>query len=253
MNEPTLTIYGAGHLGLLVAKSYRKLFPTATIYGITRTTKNHESLKSLNIVPLICYNNTVQTSNVIVAVPPQEEYLTILSNAKSTWNRSGNFLLISSTRVYGEHSGKEVVENSPVNTDSLLYQAEDFALKAEGMVLRLAGLYDQTKGPHKKNQEKRKIASQPESFLNLIHTQDASDLVVQCLLYGLSQNIYLGCDGNPISRRHFADISFGKTTDLEFTMSDDLGKKCNNEWTKKVLSWNPRYKSFEEWLQQEEI
>lgn len=182
-----------------------------------------------------------------MAVPPKEDYAEILDSARRIWNRSGNFLLISSTRVYSEQQGGNVNEESPIKEKSLLGLAENLALKDAGMVLRLAGLYDDDRGPHKTVHANKTIGGSPASFLNLIHTQDAAELALNCLLKGPPREIFLGCDNNPITRRKFVDLVCGIENDITFSVSDDLGKICNNERTRMALKWEPSRPSFESW------
>ncbi len=251
--SPSLTVYGAGDLGTLAIKVYQDLYADARIYGVTKTDRRHEALKALNINPVIEHQTLPPSTNVLISIPPQPGLLNLIRQALENWDRTGAFLLISSTRVYAEESGNEVHENSQVTASSPLLEAETLVLDQGGMVLRLAGLYDEYKGPHRFIQEKKTTSGPANSFLNLIHTQDAAHLAVRCLQSGTARKIYLGCDDVPMSRQDFVNLVVSEPQNIHYTETNQLGKRCNNQWTRQALNWSPQYTSFKSWWERRHL
>lgn len=74
----------------------------------------------------------------------------------------------------------------------------------QGNVLRLAGLYNRLRGPHsywmKLAAEQRKIETNANGLVNLIHYEDAADLVLAALQTGLKGSVFLGVDNEAISK-----------------------------------------------------
>jgi len=133
-------------------------------------------------------------------------------------------------------------------------------------VLRLAGLYHSTRGAHTYFMKAGTIDSRPDALVNCIHYEDAADLVVKVLLReDTSKNIFLGCDGEPITREDVAicalesgcfDLTNNDNSNTHskptFTKTDGpLGRRMTCERTMRELFWRPKYESFRDFFAQE--
>lgn len=258
MNK-NLLVFGAGNLGEKVASLWQEKFPEAQIYAITQTNSKHEHLKLKNFVPLL-FSETIPTcSFVLVSVPPKESdiYEKLIRKALASWDTLGSLLFISSASIYAENDGGLVVENSAILENHFLYSFEEKILNEKGMVLRLAGLYDENRGPHIYLQNKLSFNSSENSLINLIHTDDAASLAVCALLKGENKAVYLGCDGNSMTKGEFSQIVLGhRASEVQYLESEEKsrngrsGKVCSGEWSQKVLCWKPYWSDFRSWFSQ---
>ena len=186
------------------------------------------------------------------------------------WDGSGNFIFTSSAGVYDVNDGSECSESSPTvamgaspRTDVLL-TAEQNALAAGGNVVRLVGLYHRTRGAHTFFLKQGNVARPGSYMVNLIHYEDAARLCASVLeggegKEGFRGEVFVGCDGAPVSFRDMmASIERAGLEGLEgrvvFEGEDgvgDLGKRMGNTWTKERLGWGPRFESVEAFFEGE--
>ena len=127
-------------------------------------------------------------------------------------------------------------------------------------MLRLAGLYHSSRGAHTYFMKAGTIDSRPDALVNCIHYEDAADLVVKVLLREDAQrNIFLGCDGHPITREDvatcalesgcFDDDGEEKHIKPKFTKSEGpVGRRMTCKGTEKALDWTPKYTSFRDFF-----
>jgi len=109
----------------------------------------------------------------------------------------------------------------------------------------LAGLYaPQREAGHSYWINRGVLAFRGDSFVNLIHYEDAASLAVSLLAAGKDGQgkIYLGSDGEAVTRQQILDVVFetlGRVEDKpEFkTKEGPLGKKYDNSWTREQLGW----------------
>ncbi|HAG91142.1 MAG TPA: hypothetical protein DCL41_04690 [Bdellovibrionales bacterium] len=250
MNK-NLTVFGAGNLGAEVAALWKSKFPDAKVFAITQTDQRHSDLKALDTIPLLASSEGLPTTPyVLFSVPPTPDYLDLVTQALKMWNQNGQFIFISSTSVYLENKTGWVKEQSDLNPESKLFPIEERVRNEKGSVLRLAGLYNHVSGPHHHLRKTMKIRSSKTSFLNLIHTSDAAHLAVQALLKGQCGFTYLGCDGSPLTKEEFAKWVLGEAQaqNVEYENSKDTGKRCQNQWTREVLEWKPKWPDFQSWM-----
>jgi nucleoside-diphosphate-sugar epimerase len=114
-------------------------------------------------------------------------------------------VFVSSTSVYGQSDGSWVDEESPAEpaaeTGHVLRTAEDVAMAAGGVVLRLAGLY----GPGRSVLLKKYFSGtailerRGRRWINQIHRDDAAEAVF--LAFSLASGIYNVCDDMPATQR----------------------------------------------------
>ena len=119
-----------------------------------------------------------------------------------------HFIYLSSTRVYGEHNGAWVdEETTPAPMDEqaqLLLAGEELVRKAKhaGYILRLGGIY----GPgrdflmrHIQNNHES-ISASDQTFTNRIHIDDIIAICAGFLKGSFSPGIYLGVDSEPTNQ-----------------------------------------------------
>lgn len=244
-----LLIIGAGELGERAALVWRQRFPDARIVCETRTNSKHERLAGKGFFPRVRSSDRSQFANVLMAIPPSFalDYEGEARRAISLWDGSGCACIISSTGVYAADGGEWVDETSEVGTSDRalrLLGAERVFREGGGTVLRLSGLYSQTKGPQVVYGRGGASPARGDAWLNLIHYNDAASLTASILEKQL-KGVYLGTDDSPLTRRQLVQI-----TGADFKFLDEeigLGKRCTNQTTRDAADWVPRWKSFAEW------
>lgn len=109
-------------------------------------------------------------------------------------------VFVSSTAVYAQDGGEWVDENSPAdpiafNGRVLLAAERELSAQAQGIVLRLAGIY----GPGRTAMLRRARDLQPgrRRWTNRIHAEDAAAALSHLLDLPNPQPIYLGGDDSP--------------------------------------------------------
>lgn len=138
-------------------------------------------------------------------------------------NRFQQFIYISTTGVYGLDCGSEVTEQTPVNpvrpggiacveAERLL---ESQAVRAT--VLRLAGIYGPERVPNLsaiKDRQWDKL--NPNGHVNLIHVNDAAEIVLRVSNDPKPHETFLVSDGEPALRKDFYNFiaeQLGETID----------------------------------------
>jgi nucleoside-diphosphate-sugar epimerase len=205
---------------------------------------------------------------VMFSVPPssQDDYTAEASRVAALWHGDGRLLITSSTAVYAEQDGARCVEGSPLASSPRamrLRDAEQRLLSAGAVVVRLAGLYDHHRGPHRVYLRTPTSPRRPDGLISLIHYDDAAGLCVRALLRGRAGAIYLGCDDQPITRQELAQATAcsrryrtaaGPPPVCSFTGSEGpRGRRCDNTWTRQALGWEPTHRRFLDWLEDVEI
>lgn len=260
--EMDLLVVGPGVLGRLVAENWLKANPSCRVYGQTRTKDHHEELGRLGIKPIIKGSDSRNCFPfVIFCAPPSgsEDYPAEVRAATSLWSGKGSFLFTSSSAVYDSNDNKLCSEDSATvqmgrshRTDILL-MAEAEVLKLGGNVVRLAGLYKLDRGAHMYYLKKGTIDVCPEHIINLIHYEDAASLCKVILEKRYQGRVFMGCDGCPLSRQELMEEvnKSGKFKEKfkGFTgVNGPLGKKMDNTKTRNEIGWEPKYRSFSEFL-----
>jgi nucleoside-diphosphate-sugar epimerase len=204
------------------------------------------------------------TPYVMFCIPPssQDDYGAEALRAAALWRGGGRLLITSSTAVYAEQDGGRCVEGSPLASSPRairLRDAEEHLLSAGAAVVRLAGLYDQHRGPHRVYLRTPTSPRRPDGLISLIHYDDAAGLCVRALLRGRAGSIYLGCDDHPITRQELARATVrsrryrtaaGSPPVCSFTGSEgSRGRRCDNTWTRQTLDWEPLHRRFLDWLE----
>ena len=219
-------IVGCGYLGRRVAK--RWLANGQTVFGLVPRPKQARQLELEGVRPIVA---DVTRPETLASLPPAETVLYSLGyNAHGGSSREavsieglrsvldalppgvGRFIYTSSTGVYGQTDGSWVDEHSPCRptreAGRVLLAAEQLLarhpLGRRTIVLRLAGLY----GPDRILPKAQRLAASPSpvatsGYVNLIHVDDAADIVLAAEVRGEPPRTYVVSDGHPIDRREY--------------------------------------------------
>jgi len=295
--SPTALIVGCGYIGQFLAP--RLIARGSTVFGIVRSPASAKSLAALGVQPLIA--DITQPVSLLAAIRPvlasasldvyhlvppgrpstSDRDITpdqvVLEGAKNVLSAlsSANvrrIVVASSTAVYGQTSGEHVDADTPARaTDErsqLLIDGEELWLSraASAHIVRLAGLY----GPGRiiglqAVRSGAPLAGDPSAWLNLIHADDAADLLIAMMTAAQPSRIELGSDGSPVPRIEYYS-TLAKTIGvqpprvLEMTgASSDKAdsaqrlrrassKQCDNVITCQRTGWLPRFPHFRDGL-----
>lgn len=179
------------------------------------------------------------------------------------------FVLISSTSVYGPRHGEWVDADTPIDPALLdgdartLWETERLVLtaaeekRAEGMVLRLSGIYGPGRSRAESLRSGRVKAEPSGAFTNRIHRDDAVAAIVRLLEKGTAGEVYLATDDSPVTQTEFygwlcaklgIDFSSAGVPGAGTVHGVDLAaasKRCSNAKLKK-LGWSPRFADYKE-------
>lgn len=219
-------IVGCGYLGMRVARRWQDA--GHEVVGVVRTAEHAEKLAGLGIRPILAdvtrpemLQDLLPAQTVLVAVGYDpaggksrwEVYVEGLRNVLAAVPaNTPRLIFISSTGVYGEAGGGWVDEDSPCRptreAGRAFLAAEELLaahpLGVRSIVLRLAGLY----GPGRLPKAPELLAGQPmavppESYLNLIHVEDAAATVLAAESQARPPRTYVVSDGHPVERREY--------------------------------------------------
>lgn len=261
--DSDLLVIGAGHLGLRVVMRWRRVFPQARVLAETKSPNRHPELSRFGAdVRLRDDPSPSPFSNMLVSLPPSvvDDYRREMKRAVRLWSGNGRLVMISSTAVYAEEDGGLCEEDSPLGLTPRarrLLDAEETIRAAGGIVVRMAGLYDRHRGPHLVYLRTRTSARRPDGFINLIHYDDAAELCIAALRKGELGATYVGCDDEPTSRQSMVDAIWssdvfsppeGSHRCMFTGKTGPLERRCQNDQTRTLLGWKPRYSRFADWL-----
>lgn len=219
-------IIGCGYLGMRVAQHWRDM--GETVHAVTRSDERAEEFRRRGIVPIVA---DVTNPDQIPALPAVETvlyavgfdrtaphdrravYVTGLANMLAALDRdSGQIIYISSTSVYGQNAGETVDEQSacaPMTDGGRACLAAEQTLRqhtlgARATILRCAGLYGPGRLPQRDLLTSgRPIPSRGDTYVNLIHIDDAVSAVLAAEQHAQPPNLYVVADGHPVTRRDF--------------------------------------------------
>jgi nucleoside-diphosphate-sugar epimerase len=197
------------------------------------------------------------------------------------------FVYISTTGVYGDAEGGWLDEDSPtlptrdssrvaLAVEQLLQSPPDSRdesssslethPRVQSVVLRLAGIYGPGRVPQRESiLSGEPIAANPDSFLNLIHVDDAIEVVLQALnpenlLPRILPCVINVADDHPVLRRDYyqaiadrygvANVRFDTTAMKEDDRRRGSNKKVSNRRLKSWLKQELRYPDYRKGLHQ---
>jgi nucleoside-diphosphate-sugar epimerase len=261
--DSDLLIVGAGSLGGRVGAVWREWHPDAEVLAETRSEQRHAQLKLTGMNTRLRDDEPPHAfSNLLFSMPAsQPDYASECARAAALWNGAGNLVITSSTAVYAESEGNPCTETSALAENERaerLLACERIVLDANGVVVRLAGLYDESRGPHRVYLRKSESPRRPDGLVNLVHYDDAALLCALALEKGEPRAVYIGCDNAPIARSELVAAAVERAIAggeearaCVFTATDGpLGRRCDSSWTRQVLGWSPHHASFTDWAAQ---
>lgn len=220
--EPSRLIVGCGYLGSRVAA--RWLNEGCRVYAITRSAARAADFASRGIEAIVADVTRPETIRDLPDVDTlfwavgfdrssggshRDVHVTGLRRVLDTLPGQPRPILSSSTGVWGDEGGGIVDETTPANPSR---DAGRVLLEAEGVVrshrlgpgvaLRFAGLYGPDRLPRLADLESgRPLAADPDSWLNLIHVDDAAMIVCGIAAAEAPAPLYVVSDGHPVRRR----------------------------------------------------
>lgn len=283
--EKDLLVVGMGTLGVFLGQAWRDaLGPEVTIYGETSTESRHAELRTMGVEPSVRSERATKLAqrgkakypHVVFCVPPSknEDYVGEVRGALELWSGKGGFVFTSSGGVFAEDNGGTVDETAPLSTNprmNKILEAERVVAAAGGTVMRLAGLYTQTRGPHTFWLTKGEVGATEEGIINLLHYEDAARATMAGLLHhhtiGVDNGkknkndgrILLISDDDPLTRKQICEAAVasplfeGQYQIPVFKPSEEgkrsLGKVYDTSKSRAALGgWVPKYPSFKTFM-----
>jgi nucleoside-diphosphate-sugar epimerase len=224
-------IFGCGYLGRRVAS--RWVSGGRQVAAVTRSVERANELLAEGIHPLVADVNSPASlaklppaATVLFAVgydrtsglPIREVYVEGLRAVLAALPDTVEcFIYVSSTGVFAQHDGQWVDEDSPAEPvregGRACLEAERLLaahpLGRRAMVLRMAGIYGPGRLPRRREIEAgESLAAPSEGYLNLIHVDDAAEVVLAAERSASRPSMYLVSDGHPVSRgEYYAELA----------------------------------------------
>lgn len=215
-------VVGCGYLGLRVARLWRHAGDR--VYAVTRSAERARSLAAEGLDPII---GDVTAPAALPDLPAidtlfwavgfdrasgasyRDVHVAGLGRVLDAIPGAPRVVFASSTGVWGTEDGSVVDETTPAHPTR---EAGRVLLEAEAMLhtrtgdrgtaLRFAGLYGPDRLPRLDDLKAgRPIAADPDSWLNLVHVDDAARIVVAVAAAPHARRLYVVSDGHPVRRR----------------------------------------------------
>jgi nucleoside-diphosphate-sugar epimerase len=219
-------IFGCGYLGRRVAKRWQQLGDA--VHVVTRSDSHAAeferdgfSVSVANVLQPHTLTRLPAVDSVLYAIgydraseaSRHEVYVDGLRNVLDALPAStGKLIYVSSTGVYGQSHGEWVDESSPCEPvregGKACLAAEQWLashpLGQRAIVLRMAGLY----GPGRIPNAAAIRAGEPigvaeHGYLNLVHVDDAAQVIVQVDRQTRPPQAFVVSDGHPVERREY--------------------------------------------------
>jgi len=222
MSGGTRLVVGCGYLGLRVAKLWRRA--GARVVAVSRSAERANILAAEGLEPLV---GDVTSPGGLGGLPavdtlfwavgfdrasgtsPRDVHVDGLGRLLDALPGTPRVLLSSSTGVWGADDGGVVNETTPAHpvreAGRVLLESEALLQArtgSRGTALRFAGLYGPGRLPRLDDLAAgRPIAADPDSWLNLVHVDDAARIVVAVAAAPHARRLYVVSDGMPVRRR----------------------------------------------------
>jgi len=223
---PRRLIVGCGYLGARLAA--RWLAEGSRVWGVVRTPTRVAGLAAAGVEPIIADMASPAATPTLPEVDTvvwcvgfdssaghgyRDLHVDGLARLLDRLAGKPRLILVSSTGVWGDVDGRVVDETTPPHPDR---EAGRVLLEAEallgshslgpGTALRLAGIYGPGRLPRVDDlRAGRPLAADPDSWLNLIHVDDAARIVMAVADHPRPGLMYVVSDGRPVLRRDFYD------------------------------------------------
>ena len=221
---PRRLIVGCGYLGERLAS--RWLAAGSRVWGLVRTPSRLARLSEAGVEPIVAdvaaplpLPALPEVDTVVWAVgfdrtagrSYREVHVDGLRRLLDAITGNPRLIFVSSTGVWGRVDGQRVDEATPPHPDReagrVLLEAEALLgghPKGPGTVLRLAGIYGPGRLPRIDDlRASRPLEADPDSWLNLIHVDDAAAVVMAVADHAGPGPLYVVSDGRPVRRRDF--------------------------------------------------
>lgn len=221
---PRRLIVGCGYLGERLAS--RWLAAGSRVWGLVRTPSRLARLSAAGVEPIVAdvaaplpLPALPEVDTVVWAVgfdrtagrSYREVHVDGLRRLLDALTGNPRLIFVSSTGVWGRVDGQRVDEATPPHPDReagrVLLEAEALLgghPKGRGTVLRLAGIYGPGRLPRIDDlRASRPLEADPDSWLNLIHVDDAAAVVMAVADHAGPGPLYVVSDGRPVRRRDF--------------------------------------------------
>lgn len=222
MTTSAKLVVGCGYLGLRVARLWRGA--GARVLALTRSPDRATALAAEGLEPVL---GDVTTPGSLPPLPAvdmifwavgfdrasgatyRDVHVTGLGHVLDAVPGTSRVVFSSSTGVWGTDDRAVVTESTPAHpareAGRVLLEAEAL-LRARtgdrGTALRFAGLYGPGRLPRLDDLKAgRPIAADPDSWLNLIHADDAAAVVCAVAEAAATRPLYVVSDGHPVRRR----------------------------------------------------
>ena len=215
-------VVGCGYLGLRVARLWRHAGDR--VYAVTRSAERARSLAAEGLDPII---GDVTAPAALPDLPAidtlfwavgfdrasgasyRDVHVAGLGRVLDAIPGAPRVVFASSTGVWGTEDGSVVDETTPAHptreAGRVLLEAESLLHTRtgdRGTALRFAGLYGPDRLPRLEDLKAgRPIAADPDSWLNLVHMDDAARIVVAVAAAPHARRLYVVSDGHPVRRR----------------------------------------------------
>ncbi len=221
-------IFGCGYLGSRVAQRWRDA--AQAVYIVTRSAAKAREFERDGYLPIV---GDVLRPESLAGLPAAESVLYAIGYDRAAGvsrhvlyvdglraaldalpAATGKFLYVSSTGVYGQSHDEWVDELSPcepLREGGKACLAAEHVLAAHplgrrAVVLRMAGLYGPGRIPNAGAiQRGERVGVAERGYLNLIHVEDAADVVLAAERHAQPPRTYVVSDGHPVERRVYYD------------------------------------------------
>ena len=220
-SSPPRLIVGCGYLGSRVAERWRAA--GSRVFALTRSEARATELAARGLEPIVADVTKPETIHDLPEVATlfwavgfdrtsgtsyRDVHVTGLGRLLDALPGRPRPILCSSTGVWGDEDGRVVNEQTPTHpareAGAVLLEAEALLhghRLGPGVALRFAGLYGPGRLPRLEDLKAgRPIAADPESWLNLIHVDDAAQVVCAVADAPRPQSLYVVSDGHPVRR-----------------------------------------------------
>ena len=275
IKRPCLLIFGHGYTANAFVDYIRNI--DWEIFGTTRNPQTADLLIKKGVKPLMWSDGSkiksvINRSDYILhSIPPAEIGDPVYKRfSKAIISRSPNlswFGYLSTTSVYGNHDGKWVDENIPVNPSSnrglLRVKAENNWSCIKNLplhIFRLAGIYGPNRSPLDKIRSgKAQLISKPGQFFSRIHVEDIVRILKASIEMPNHGSVYNVCDDMPAAPDEVLDyaaklINYPDLPKVAFEEAElspmaksfySDNKRVKNERIKSELKITLKYPNFE--------
>ncbi len=266
-------IIGCGYLGAVAARIL--VAAGREVWATTRSRDRWNELEGV-VANLIQYDIAATETRDVLPTPSAGDAWDVFvmltpSAIAPTLHTAGGFdrlvdaigalnprraVLVSSTGVYGTQAGMRVTAETPPEPSGeraqRLLEIENRWLTAgpDHRVCRLAGLYGPGRVIGRQSiVDGDPLPGDPDAWLNLIHVDDAAELLVRCAALDRARSIELGSDGEPVKRAeyyaHVAKLLGRRSPRFAGTQRSRSGsKRCDPASTMERFDWRPKYRGY---------